>query len=191
MKLDQETLELLMGKHLDGEISSAEARLLQTHLDQDADARQLLDQLQSLHQSSQEAVTEAVLGRGRSAQGIIDAALQQSQGRRPLRFLRRWVFSQFAAGLAAGLLIATAGTFLLNPSAAPEPFGPVDGNTTGGELVPGPDRTPRWAVRTVPNAGIQRNVDWFVFPDEQGQYYLIEGLREARRVTPAVYRGDL
>ena len=190
MKLDQETIELLMGKHLDGEISSAEARLLQTHLDRDTEARRLLDQLQGLHQSSQEAVTEAVLGQGRSAQDIIDAALQRSQGHRPLRLLRRWVFSQFAAGLAAGLLIATGAAVWLNLNAGQEP--PVDTawRETGADPAPGANRVPRLAGRTVPNAGIQRNIDWFVFPDKQGQYYLIEGLRENRRVTPAVYRGD-
>ena len=94
MKLDNETIEILMGKHLDGEISSAEERLLQAHLDGDACARQLLDQLQDLHRSSQEAVTEAVLGQGRSAQDVIDAALQQSRGNHPLRLLGRVVFSQ-------------------------------------------------------------------------------------------------
>jgi len=181
MNLDQETLELLMGKHLDGEISSAEARLLQTRLEQDAGARQLLDQLQDLHQSSQQAVTEAVLGRGRSAQDIIDAALQQSQGHRPLRILRRWVFTQFAAGLAAGLLIASAGAFLLNPNTGQEPSGPVARHTTGSEPAP------EW---TQSNPRVQRNVDWIVFTDKLGQHYLLEGLREDRRIIPAAYRGD-
>ena len=51
MNLDQETIEILMGKNLDGEISSAEARLLQAHLEQDADGRQLLDQLQDQDQA--------------------------------------------------------------------------------------------------------------------------------------------
>ena len=190
MKLDQETIELLMGKHLDGEISSAEARLLQTHLDRDAEARQLLDQLQDLHHSSQEAVTEAVLGGGRSAQDIIHAALQQSQGRRPLRFLRRWVFSQFAAGLAAGLLIATTGALLLSPTNRQEPGVRVAGDIPDTEPGFGSGLGPGLAEWTPPTPNVRRNIDWIVLTDKLGRHYLLEGLREDRRVTPAIYRGD-
>jgi hypothetical protein len=190
MNLDNETLELLMGKHLDGEISSAEARLLQTHLDGDAGACQLLDQLQDLHRSSQEAVTEAVLGQGRSAQDIIDAALQQSRGNRPLRLLRRVVFSQFAAGLAAGLLIATAGLLAFSKPVGQQQPSKMAQQEAGTGLVRDAGMAPRLAESPQPNNRIQRNVDWIVFTDKQGEHYLLEGLREDRRIRPAVYQGD-
>jgi len=190
MNLDSETLEILMGKHLDGEISSAEARLLQTHLDRDEGARQLLDQLQDLHRSSQEAMTEAVLGQGRSAQDIIDAALQRSQGYRPLWLLRRWVFSQFSAGLAAGLLIAAACLLLFGEPVGQEQPRSVAQQAAGNGLVHDIDTAPRFAEWPEPSPRIQRNVDWIVFTDEQGQHYLVEGLREDRRIRPAVYQRD-
>ena len=190
MNLDRETTDILMGKHLDGEISSAEARLLRAHLEQDASARQLLDQLQELHRTSQEAVTETVLGQGRSAQDIIDAALQQSQGRRLLHFLQRWVFSQFTAGLAAGLLIATVGALLFNPMTGQKSPERVAGYTPDSEPAPELGLRPGLAEWTGLNPSVQRNVDWFVFPDEQGKYWLIEGLREDRRAIPAAYQGD-
>ncbi len=190
MNLDHETLELLMGKHLDGEISGAEARLLQTHLEKDMPARQLLDQLQDLHRSSQEAMTEAILNRGRSAQDIIDAALQQSQGYRPLRALRKVVFSQFSAGLAAGLLIAAA-CFLsfIKPVGQQQPTIMAQQEADDGSARDTAPR-PRFAEWPKQNNRIQRNVDWIVFTDEQGQHYLVEGLREDRRVRPAVYQRD-
>jgi hypothetical protein len=190
MNLDSETLEILMGKRLDGEISSAEARLLQTHLDQDADAGQLLDQLQDLHRSSQEAVTEAVLGPGRSAQDIIDAAMQQSRGNSPLRLLKRVVFSQFAAGLAAGLLIAAAGLLAFSkPLGQQQPTG-VGPQEAGTGLVRDAGMAPRFAGWPQPGNRTQRNVDWIVFTDKQGEHYLLEGLREDKRIRPAVYQGD-
>jgi len=189
MKLDNETIEILMGKHLDGEISSAEERLLQAHLDGDACARQLLDQLQDLHRSSQEAVTEAVLGQGRSAQDVIDAALQQSRGNHPLRLLGRVVFSQFAAGLAAGLLIAAAYLFVFSPGREQQPVPmPQQEMDNGPSRNAGPaQRLAGWAE---PKNRVQRNIDWIVFTDKQGQHYLVEGLREDRRIRPAVYQGD-
>ena len=190
MNLDHETLEILMGKHIDGEISSAEARLLQTHVDRDAPARQLLDQLQDLHRSSQEAMTEAVLDRGRSAQDIIDAAMQQSRGTNPLWLLRRIVFSQFSAGLTAGLLIAAACLLLFGRPVGQEQPRSVAQQEAGNGLVHDIDTAPRFAEWPEPSPRIQRNVDWIVFTDKQGQHYLVEGLREDRRIRPAVYQRD-
>lgn len=190
MSLDQEALEILMGRQLDGEISSAEARLLQDHLQQDPNTRQLLDQLQDLHVQSQEAVTETVQSQGCSALDIIESAIHQTERPARLHWVKKCLGPQFAAGLAAGLLISAGALLLFGPKTSQTP--PVHTSQRPVTSSPVLNTDPPldygdWPTQT---PHVQRNVDWIMFTDPQGERYLIEGLREARRVRPAVYQGD-
>ena len=190
MSLDREALEILMGKQLDGEIGAAEARLLQDHLARDPQARQRLNQLQGLHIQSQEALTEALQAKGRPAQDIIESAMRQTRESGRLQWVRNCVCSQFAAGLAAGLLISAGALLVFGPGRAPRPSLPGSGHPLNPAATLHTDQTPDLADGMPQNPHVQRNVDWIMFTDPQGERYLIEGLREARRVQPAVYQGD-
>ena len=75
MTHDESYIEILISKHLDGEISTSEQRHLQETLDQDPQTRQLFEELKELHEISQTAV-DNTLSQGRPAEDILGAALQ-------------------------------------------------------------------------------------------------------------------
>ena len=56
MSMKQEMLEILIGKYLDGEITPSEQQILQKELESNPQAKELLEQLQDLHERSCEAV---------------------------------------------------------------------------------------------------------------------------------------
>ena len=162
---------------------------MQSHLYENPEACQLLEQLQDLHCRSQEALAEALQDRGRCAQDIIDSAMQQTQGSGRVRHRTKWAYSQFAAGLAAGLLISAGALLLFGPHMQTPPVG-TTGQPSKPPSVLDTGQASKAADWTRQNPFMQRNVDWIMFTDPQGEHYLIEGLREARRVHPAVYQGD-
>jgi len=191
MNMNQETLELLIGKYLDGEITPSEQRILQAELDRDSQAKELLADLQDLHERSSELVTSQILGRGGTSADIFERAWQQ-QAKYPFHAAIKWGgYIRFAAGVAAGLAMGLAVHFVL--SVAPTPPGePARSNV----LVQGmADRTgiESPAFPPLPSDAAEspiRNVDWYSFTDKQGNQWLIEGFRE-NIARPAAYYGDL
>ena len=191
MSMAQEMLEIMMGKHLDGEITPSEQRLLEAELDRNPQAKELLGQLREMHERCGEAVASELLGRGRTPQEIFERAWQR-QSKQPLRSITKMrTHVRFAAGLAAGLVMGLALHFVL----------PIV-STPGGDSV-----APRMVARDTENAidsetqAFERlaadpagemilNVDWYNFTDRQGNKWLVEGLRE-NVVRPAVYYDGL
>ncbi len=140
-----------------------------------------------------------------------DGKIPNAMGRVWDRHLR------FAVGVAAGLLLGLALHFVsLSPSQTPstnpsQPLVAVDvpaGPSRPIEMSSGP-QTPGFALSDpspVRNGGfgagvvpvrapgdlrqIQRVVDWYVYTDQDGNQWLIEGTREGM-VKPAVYRDGL
>lgn len=187
MNITDETLEILIGKYIDGEITPSEQKMLDGAMEKDSKVKELLEQLTELHEASAEAVGAEVFETGKSAEEIIDSAWGVKEPS-PRRIFSSG-FIRFAAGLAAGLLIGVVLHFVLSAGTRGE---------GAGERIEHPivasDAGNRKAVeRTAPALGsrdVTRNVDYYSFTDKQGGRWLIEGLREYM-VRPAVYYGDL
>jgi len=185
--MTQEMLEIMIGKYVDGEITPSEQRLLEAELDKDPQAKELLGQLQEMHERCGEAVASEILGRGAGADEIFERAWWQrsSQPLRSMAKMRGHV--RFAVGLAAGLAIGLALHFVLPIASVPssDPAGP-------GPLARAPEsqsnvEQPAYPGFVATPAGdATRNVDWYNFTDKQGNKWMVEGLREDI-VRPAVY----
>jgi anti-sigma-K factor RskA len=187
MNMTQEMLEILIGKYLDGEITPSEQRMLEAALEKDSQARELLEQLQDLHQSSRQAIASEVLERGKTPEQIFGQAWQQQTKHSVRRAIKTSGYMRFAAGVAAGLAIGLALHFVL-PAVSRRPSSPVSPNTlvqkAGDEKNLERPAFPQFP--TAPADNVIRNVDWYSFTDKQGNQWLIEGLRE-NIVRPAVY----
>jgi len=191
MNMTQEMLEILIGKHLDGEITPSEQQILQKRLDSDPHARELLEQLQALNERSSEVVATQIIGRGKEAKEIFEQAWQRRAANPFHRILKTDGRLRFAVGLAAGLAIGLMLNYVLPfismPSSTPEPTDMLAQNTNN-QLDAGQFAVPESLSNSAENT--LRNVDWYSFTDKQGNQWLIEGLRE-NNVRPAAYYGDL
>ncbi len=203
MSIADDKLEILMGKLLDGEISPAEQRLLESELEHNAEARELLEQLRTLHECGREAVAGEVLRQGADPEAVFGRAWQQHKKSFWRRVARAdghlhggpralWAAlgePRFAVGLAAGLILGLGLHFVLARGVEPPPaetMRPIARNMSAG--MDGWDRTR--PVAGARGAGeITRNVDWYGFTDEAGNRWLVQGVREGA-VRPAAYYGD-
>ncbi len=184
--MTEDTLEILIGKYIDGEITPSEQNMLDGAMKKDAGVRELVEQLAELHQASAEAVASEILERGKSAEEIFEQAW--ACRRNPiLRAILRSDYVRFAAGVAAGLLIGLALHFALSGDVGGGPnkngAGLVADNTSNGINV-------ETAAPSLAGQEVIRNVDYYGFTDKDGDQWLVEGLRE-NRVRPAVYYDDL
>jgi anti-sigma factor RsiW len=167
--MSEDLLEILIGKHIDGEITPAEQRLLEAHLRESPDARALFEQLTSLHARMEQAVSYAN-AQSTAAEIIVDRAM--GRRRSPVGWMgdvrRRF---PFAVGLAAGLLIGVA--VLL----AGQRLG--TGSPDGGPRVAGlPAEQERATMLDASEAmGPRRNIEWVSFTDQAGGEWLVEGYR--------------
>jgi hypothetical protein len=130
--------------------------------------------LQDLYQCSREVIAAEVLDRGKNAEEIFEQAWQQRRKYPSIGIIRLSSSLRFAAGIAAGLVIGLALHFtILTRSTTPtihrEPA----------VAVISPDNVPNKNGQNLPSPqNIIRNVDWYTFTDENGNQWLIEGLRE-------------
>ncbi len=177
MTHDESYIEILISKHLDGEISTSEQRHLQETLDQDPQTRQLFEELKELHEISQTAV-DNTLSQGRPAEDILGAAFNQVHRITWWDRAQHLFFSQFTTGLAAGLLIALSVQMISDHWPSQQPSTPTSG----------PRRVHALPV-SVSEANINHQIDWYHYVDENGQEWLVEGLREGQ-VLPVTYRQD-
>ncbi len=189
MNMTNEMIEVLIGKYLDGEITPSEERLLEAELDRDPKAAELLEQFENLHQRSCEVLSGELFEKGKSPQEIFNSALHHSKHTRHHTIkLSGWM--RFATGIAAGLILGLALHFILpllsNANTEPvQPVTPTYAKKINKEILLG---TPE---ETTQSSGLPtRNVDWYNFTDEQGNQWLVEGLRE-NYVRPASYEQGL
>ncbi len=197
MSIADDKLEILIGKLLDGELSPAEQRLLESELEHNSAARELLEQLRMLRECSREVVACEILGPGVDPQEIFSRAWQRNK--RSFRHrvveadghLRQVLQPRFAVGLAAGFVLGLALHFVLVRGSKPPAEAPAQPPVAQGV----PDERYEWdtfrPTTEARNFGqITRNVDWYAFTDQRGNQWLIEGMREGV-VKPAAYDGDL
>ncbi len=210
-------LEILIGKHLDGELSSQECGLLETELQRDRHAKELFEQMRLLHECSCGVVTHEVLGRGADPAEVFERAWQQNKRSFWRRIARgglqrqgwRWgahadSHLRFAVGVAAGLLLGLAVHFVpLSHSRAPStnPSQPLVGvdvpSGRGGQLEMGPQMpnngfgAPVVSVRSPANPRqVTRQRNWYIYTDRDGNQWLIEGIQEGM-AKPTVNRNAL
>jgi anti-sigma factor RsiW len=191
MSMTQEILEMLIGKYIDGEITSSERQMLEAAMESDPKAKELLEQLQDLHQQSREAISSEVLDKGRAADEIFEQAWQHRTKNPLLRIIRIGGLLRFAAGLAAGLVIGMTLHFAL-------PNRPMPKNDVVQEKIIAQDTTSQAGVknesmRTFQSSRtprVSRNVDWYSYTDKNGNQWLVEGLSE-NIATPVAYRPGL
>jgi len=194
MKETDEMLEILIGKHLDGEITPSEQRMLQAELDNNFQARELLEQLEDLHQRSREVVASEIHEYGKAAGEIFERAWKQSAfgGKHRLRrMIKPRGYLRFAAGLAAGIAIGLALHFAL-VTRSTLVSNQVQPNMVAKNLD-NEANVQRPILQLFPSdltGDVIRNVDWYSFTDENGDQWLIEGFRE-NIVRPAAYDADL
>jgi anti-sigma factor RsiW len=199
MNMNEEMLEILIGKYLDGEITPSEQQILEAQLNRNPQAEELLRQFESLHERCSEVVTSELLGRGKTPEEVLNKAYQQQTKSPSERLSQNYIhrivkisgYMRFATGVAAGLLIGLALHFVLlaNQTSQIEPTLPnVVAQNTNESTTPDLQRASQVPVRNA--GGVIRNVDWYNFTDEHGNQWLVEGLRE-NIVRPAVYDGQV
>jgi anti-sigma factor RsiW len=191
MNMTQEMLEIMIGKYLDGEITPGEQRLLEAELDRDPQAKELLGQLQDLHESCGEVVASEILGQGKAPEDVFEQAWGR-RSKQPLRLMMKIRgHARFAAGVAAGLVMGLALHFVLPivSTSGSDPVGPnVVARDTESEAIFEQPALPGFL--SDPAGEMILNVDWYNFTDKQGNKWLVEGLREDM-VKPAVYYDGL
>jgi len=171
--MNEDMLEIMIGKYLDGQITHSEQQVLEAELDNNFRAKEFLQQMQDLHQCSREVIASEVLDRGKNAEEIFEQAWQHRKY--PLiRIIKIGGGLRLAAGIAAGLVIGLALHFTIltrstTPNIQREPavaaISPDNAPDKNGQNLPSPQN-------------VIRNVDWYTFTDENGDQWLIKGLRE-------------
>ena len=120
MNMNQEMLEILIGKYLDGEITPSEQQILETQLNKDPQSEMLLRQFQDLHERSSEVVTSELLGQGKTPEEIFELAYKR-QSKNPFsKIAAHRGYIRFVTGVAAGLILGLALHFVL-PAASTIP----------------------------------------------------------------------
>lgn len=191
MSATDDKLEILIGKLLDGEISPAEQRVLDRELEQNAQARELLEQMRVLHECGREIVERRVRQGGAAPEDVFERAWRQSRGSVRRRIIRIGGLSRLAVGLAAGFLLGLTVHFVLVGGSKPSA---IDTNPpTIAKNVPANtaslDESWRKLQPRTPDP-VTREVEWYGFTDQAGNQWLIEGYREGV-VHTASYRGRL
>jgi hypothetical protein len=159
--------------------------LLDAALEEDSQARELLEQLQQLNQNSRQVVASEILESGKQADEIFEQAWQQSKHSKG-RIIKIGGFLRFASGVAAGLIIGLTLHFTILADSTPQ------NNLMSPDSIKVADvQSPSEPIfPSEIEENVFRNVDWYSFTDESGDQWLIEGLRESI-VRPAVYEEGL
>jgi len=191
MNPQDDRLDILIGKLLDGEISPSERRTLDCQLEKDSRAREFLEQMRVLQECGREIIEHEVQRGETPPQEVFERAWQRSKRSVRLRIIRLGGWSRFAVGVAAGLLFGLALHWV--PGGGFQ--SPMD--LAGRELVardtPVQPEGLRESWRGLqPRTGDQvtREVEWYGFTDPAGNHWLIEGYREGV-VKPASYHSGL
>ncbi len=175
--MDNDRLEILIGRFFDGEIEPSEMRLLNAQLARDPQGRRLFEEYQSLHKLAQAEIA-TLAEEGRSFESVFASAWQKRppKGRRALRLPAGTL--RFVSGMAAGLLLAVLVQVGMRSGDAPAESGVASVGSAAGQI----DQADiehiliRAAQRAAPQ--VIQDVDYYYYVDDTGQHWLIEGYRE-------------
>ena len=187
--MENETLQTLITKYLDGEINPDENNLLQAHLNKNPEGRNLFEKMHQIHDESQNAVFNEILNRGRIFDEVFEDAWQRSSILSVNKSMPLYRWANFAAGLAAGLIISLAAYFVFSPRIS-SVTNPQVVNITNSGYSPRVMKITPSQLRTLPRRPVTHNVDWYLLTNEDGDKWLVEGRRD-NIATPVIYHGDL
>ena len=102
--MNPEMTEILIGKFIDSEITPAEKNLLDIELQRNPQARQLLGELQELHEVSRQALDREVSGNTQSAEVVFERAWRNSRLGKRHRSIHLSPMYRIMVSLAAGLV---------------------------------------------------------------------------------------
>ena len=196
--MNEEMLEILIGKFLDSEITPAEQKLLDAELQSNPKAKMLFQQWQQLHEQTEQVLTAEVLENGPSPQAIFQRALTVHERNRWKRRLRPTRWLPTIGSLAAGLLLGF-GLFSLMADNSTE----RDASPAGDEpkMVQGednekqnPESLPEVSGNTLvdlikPDLA-NRPVEYYIYTDPSGSRYVVE-TPTGHDVSWASYQDDL
>ena len=206
--MNQEMLEILIGKFIDSEITPAEQRLLDEELTSNPQARLLLRQFQQMHEQTRQLVSQEMLQTGDSPETIFNRALaiEERTSSSPFFSSRRW--ANLAASVAAALLVGLLGYAAFRGWGHQSELPPVNNDTdlTANSSAISDSETdvaiadnqenpktesPRLLRQTNPYK-FSRLPDVMVFSDPSGSQWLLEVVPEkATQVQNAAYQGDI
>lgn len=183
-------LEILIGRLIDGELSSDDRQILEREIAANSRAKELLEQLRGLRENSCQAVAAEVSG-GASADQVFERAWQQSTKSSYRKIIRIGGYWRFAAGLAAGLILGLALHFVaVSGSKTPtQTAGPVQIVKEAPRQMGVQAATPQLVKHEAPRP-TTGEVDYYVFTSPTGEQWLVEGVREGT-VKTADYRTKL
>jgi hypothetical protein len=175
--MTNETLEIIIGKYIDDEITNGEQYVLDAELKNNPKAKELLAQLQGMHKYSRSAVLSGIVEQGKTTEEIFEQAWQRADYEskhisKPRTRIR------FASGVAVGLIIGLIIQFGLilssrqQNNSRPQRTIAQQTNSLQNPQITNQQQLP------YNNGNVIRNVDWYSFTDEDGSQWLIEGLQE-------------
>ena len=183
--MDNDRLEILMGKFFDSEIEPSEQRLLDTQLAQDAQSRRLFEEFKALHTLAQAQITP-LADAGRTFETVFATAWKKSR-RGQNRIVKAPAgLGRFVSGMAAGLLLAVLVQVSMRP-VSPQDTTLADSSQQAAARPSGPDRI---LTRNTADASspVIKNVDYYYYTDENGQRWMIEGFRENMKTQLVTYQ---
>jgi len=183
--MDNDRLEILMGKFVDGEIEPSEQRLLESQLAADAQNRRLFEEFKTLHTLAQAQIAP-LADAGRPFETVFAAAWKKSR-RGQHRLVKTPVgLGRFVAGMAAGLLLAALVQVSMQSFQPQETAAPAGSSVQLAARPSGPDRILTSTAEN-PSASV-KNVDYYYYTDENGQRWMIEGFRETMKTQWVSYQ---
>ncbi|KPK77116.1 MAG: hypothetical protein AMJ79_04350 [Phycisphaerae bacterium SM23_30] len=197
--MNEEMTELLIGKFLDGEITPAEQRLLDAEIQKNPRTKQLLDELQQIHELTEQVIGVELHDRGSSAEEIFHQAAEQTPlPRQHRRFKLTW-WQQAAASAAAALLVGLSVYVAISQNeTGPLEVRQDENRQDLAQITPGgnPDLInvnpdPRnFYNEPLRPAGYDQWSDFYFFQGPDGAQWLIE--RPTRnQLRRAIYDGDI
>jgi hypothetical protein len=180
--MNEEMLEILIGKFLDSEITPAEQKLLDAELQSNPKAKKLFQQWQQLHEKTEQVLTTEVLENGKSPQAIFQRALTIHERNRWKRRLRpvRWLPA--VGSLAAGLLLGIGLFSLMANNTSEHHTTPTrdEPKMVKGENPEHPDPTtvaqesgPKLIEMMKPDLA-NRPMEYYFYTDSDGSRYVVE-----------------
>ena len=196
--MNEEMLEILIGKFLDSEITPAEQKLLDAELQSNPKAKKLFQQWQQLHVQTEQVLTEEVIEKGQSPQAIFQRAVTVHERNRWKRRIRPTRWLPTVGSLAAGLLLGF-GLFSLMTDNATERYTnlPIDKS----KIVKGENQTnpnpetvakksePKLIEMIEPDLA-NRPVEYYLYTGSDGSRYVVETPTD-NDVRWASYQDDL
>jgi len=196
--MNEEMLEILIGKFLDSEITPAEQKLLDAELQSNPKAEKLFQQWQQLHEQTEQVLTAEVLENGQAPQAIFQRAVTIYERNRWKRRLHpaRWLST--AGALAAGLLLGMGLFSLMADNESERHTNPPVDETqmvkTENQENPNPETVaeesgPKLFEMMKPDL-VSQPVEYYIYTDPGGSCYVVETPTD-NDVSWASYPNDL